>query len=212
MNFDCVKETGVVSIIRGIEKEELLPYVSALQEGGIKAVEVTCNTPGAIDMISQLRAYFGEEMFVGAGTVLDKETASLVISAGAQFILSPHLSQEVIEVGNLYGRPVVPGAMTPTEVIQAIRWGAQMVKIFPAGVLGTQYFKNILGPYPQAQMMAVGGVNISNAADFLRAGAVSLGTSDLFKAMRTGGSREVIARAKEYLEIVQTVRQEGALY
>ena len=210
MNFDCVKETGVVSIVRGVKKEELIPLVSALQEGGIKAVEVTCNTPGAIDMISQLRAYFGKEMFVGAGTVLDKETASLVIAAGAQFILSPHLSQEVIEVGNLYGRPVVPGAMTPTEVIQAIRWGAKMVKIFPAGVLGTQYFKNILGPYPQTQMMAVGGVNINNAADFLRAGVTSLGTTDLFKAMAEGGTKKVVARAKEYIQIVQTVRQERA--
>ncbi|MEG6520735.1 bifunctional 4-hydroxy-2-oxoglutarate aldolase/2-dehydro-3-deoxy-phosphogluconate aldolase [Desulfotomaculum sp. 1211_IL3151] len=210
MNFECVKETGVVSIVRGVKKEELIPLVSALQEGGIKAVEVTCNTPGAIDMINQLRTHFDKEMFVGAGTVLDKETASLVIAAGAQFILSPHLSQEVIEVGNLYGKPVVPGAMTPTEVIQAIRWGAKMVKIFPAGVLGTQYFKNILGPYPHAQMMVVGGVNINNAADFLRAGATSLGTTDLFKAMAEGGTKEVIARSKAYLEIVQRVRQESA--
>lgn len=209
MNLDVIMSTGLVAIIRGTKKQELLPLVDALREGGVQAVEVTCNTPGALEMTGELRVRFGKELLVGAGTVLDQETARLAILAGAQFLISPHLSKEVVEAGNLYGTPVIPGVMTPTEIARALKWGAPVVKVFPAAALGTGYFAGISGSLPQARLMAVGGVSLANAGDFLRAGAIALGVGgDLVRAAREGGYRDVTAKAREYLRIIQELRQQ----
>ncbi|RKO67026.1 bifunctional 4-hydroxy-2-oxoglutarate aldolase/2-dehydro-3-deoxy-phosphogluconate aldolase [Desulfofundulus salinus] len=212
MSLDLITDTGLVVIIRGTKKEELLPVVDALREGGVKVIEVTCNTPGALEMIGELRNKFGNELSVGAGTVLDRETARLAILAGAQFLISPHLSREVVELGNLYGKAVIPGIMTPTEIAQALQWGVKMVKVFPAAALGAKYFTDVLGPLAQTQLMAVGGVNIANAGDFLQAGATALGIgSDLVnrEVARRGSYREITAKARQYLKIITEVRQKN---
>lgn len=207
MSLETILATGLVAIIRGTKKQELLSLAGALREGGVQAVEITCNTPGAVDMIDELRVHFGKELLVGAGTVLDRETARLAILAGAQFILSPHLSREVVEVGNLYGKPVIPGVMTLTEITLALRWGASMVKVFPAASLGTRYFTGILGPLPQARLMAVGGISLDNAGDFLRAGAVALGVGgNLVQAARESEYRDVTAKARKYLKVIKEER------
>lgn len=207
MNMDLIVETGLVAIIRGTKKEKLFSLVDALQEGGVRVVEVTCNTPGAVEMIGELVTSYGKDLLIGAGTVLDGATARMAILAGAEFILSPHLSREVLETANLYGKPAIPGVMTPTEVTLALKWGARMVKVFPAAVLGTRYFKDLHGPLPQAELMAVGGVNLDNAADFIRAGAVALGIGGNLTKVGLGESyREVTAKAREYLRIIKEAR------
>ena len=212
MSLSLIAETGLVAITRGTEEEYLIPVVEALAEGGCKAVEVTCNTPGAIEMISKLRDSFGKELLIGAGTVLDRETARLAILAGAQYILMPHFSKEVVEIGNLYGKDVIPGVMSPTEITQALQLGVKMVKVFPASTLGAEYFSNILGPYSNLQMMAVGGINLKNAADFLRAGAIALGIgSDLVnnKIVQDGRYNEIKRKTEQYLKIIREVRKGG---
>lgn len=208
MTLDLIANTGLVAIIRGTKKQELFPLIDALREGGVKAVEITCNTPGAIDMIGEVNSYFGKELLVGAGTVLDKETARLALLAGAQFLLAPHLAREVIEVGNLYGKPVIPGVMTPSEITRALQWGVQMVKVFPAAVLGAKYLKDVLGPLPQTKFMAVGGVSLANAGEFLRAGASALGIGGNLVKVNRGGYQEVTAKAKEYLKIIREARED----
>lgn len=204
-----IAESGLVAIIRGIDKNYLLSAVDALMEGGCNTVEITCDTPSAIEMINTLKENFKNELIIGAGTVLDRQTARLAILAGAQFVLMPHLSVDVIEICNLYGKDVVPGVMTPTEITQALQLGCKMVKIFPASILGARYFTNILKPIAQIQMMAVGGINISNAADYLRAGAVALGVGKSLinkEILERGEYSEIIAKTREYLRIICEVK------
>lgn len=212
MSLSLIADTGLVAIIRGTEEKYLITVVEALAEGGCKAVEVTCNTPGAFEMISKLRDSFGRELLIGAGTVLDRETARLAILAGAQYILMPHFSKEVVEIGNIYGIDVIPGVITPTEITQALQLGVKMVKVFPAGSLGAKYFSNILGAYPNLQMMAVGGINLNNAADFLRAGSIALGIgSDLVNnnLIQKGGYHEIKNKTKQYFKLIREVRKGG---
>lgn len=212
MSLQRICDTGLVAIIRGCKTKDVLPLVEALREGGVKAVEVACNTPGALEMIEQIRCYFGEKILVGAGTVLERTTARLAILAGAEFLLSPNLSRDVIEVGNRYGKSVIPGVMTPTEIVKALQWGVKMVKVFPAATLGTGYIKDILGPISQAQLMAVGGISSSNAAGFLKAGVSVLGIgSELvdLKLIQMGKYEEITAKAKKVIRIIAEARQGG---
>lgn len=212
MSLSKIAESGLVAIIRGIEKKYLLPAVSALMEGGCNIVEVTCDTPDAMEMIDTLNKHFGNDLLIGAGTVLDRETARIAILSGAQFILMPHLSEDVIEICNLYGKDVIPGVMTPTEITQALRLGCKMVKVFPASALGPKYFKDILGPIAQVQMMAVGGINIANAADYLKAGAVALGIGKNLvnrELTERGNYSEITAKTKEYLKIIHESKERG---
>ncbi|WP_313560007.1 bifunctional 4-hydroxy-2-oxoglutarate aldolase/2-dehydro-3-deoxy-phosphogluconate aldolase [Ruminiclostridium cellobioparum] len=173
--LNCIAQTGIVSIIRGIDEAYIDNTVKALYNGGIRNVEITFDTPGAVRMIENVKNLFGEKMLVGAGTVLDAETARTAILSGADFILSPSLSAGVIEMCSRYGKLAVPGVLTPTEIITAWELGAQLVKIFPAGALGPTYIKDIKAPLKQIEIMAVGGINISNAAEFIRSGAMSVG-------------------------------------
>ena len=173
--LNCIAQTGIVSIIRGIDEAYIDNTVKALYNGGIRNVEITFDTPGAVRMIENVKNLFGEKMLVGAGTVLDAETARTAILSGADFILSPSLSAGVIEMCSRYGKLAVPGVLTPTEIITAWELGAQLVKIFPAGAFGPTYIKDIKAPLKQIEIMAVGGINISNAAEFIRSGAMSVG-------------------------------------
>lgn len=192
-----MQETGIVSIVRGIEGEKLEQTAKALYDGGIRCIEITFDTPGAAKMIEALKRAYGEDMLFGAGTVLDSKTARTAILAGADFILSPALCIQVVEMCNRYSKLAVPGVFTPTEILTAWQAGAQLVKVFPAWALGPRYIKDIKSPLGQVEIMAVGGITVDNAADFIKSGAISLGIgSELVnKKWVADGSFDLITQA-----------------
>ncbi len=174
--LETVEESGLIAVIRGMEPALMSRIARALVAGGVRALEITMNSPQPLRMISEVRSLLeGTEVTIGAGTVLDSESARSAILAGAEFIVAPNLNREVIETCRRYSCPVVPGAMTPTEMLQAQEAGADMVKIFPAGVLGARYIEDMKGPLPQIKLVPTGGINLENAAAFIRAGASALG-------------------------------------
>lgn len=173
--LESICARGVVAVLRGVEPARLLPLTQTLLEAGVGAVEVTLNSPGALQGIAALSEAFGDRIPVGAGTVLTGEAAEAAIRAGAQFVLTPHLAEETLAVCQRHQVPVVMGAMTPTEIYRAYSLGAAMVKVFPASTLGPSFFRELRGPFPEIPLMAVGGVNAANAADFIRAGAAAVG-------------------------------------
>jgi len=170
-----IRASGVIAILRAKSSTQLLAAAEAIRDGGVRAIEVTLTTPGALATIEQAAGRLGGEIAFGAGTVLDAETARTAILSGAQFIVAPTLKAEVIEICRRYSTPVLPGAYTPTEILTAWELGADMVKVFPASAGGPGYLKAIRAPLPQVEMVAVGGVTLHNTADFLRAGAVAVG-------------------------------------
>lgn len=170
-----IKEDGICAIIRGQTLDSLHYIVDALISGGIHIIEVTFDTNNAAGMITELTRYYKDDVLIGAGTVLDPETARTAILSGAKFILSPTLNINVIKMCNRYGILAVPGVMTATEALTAWENGAQLVKIFPAGVLGPDYLKQLKSPLSQIQMMAVGSINLENFKQFIKAGACAAG-------------------------------------
>jgi 2-dehydro-3-deoxyphosphogluconate aldolase / (4S)-4-hydroxy-2-oxoglutarate aldolase len=177
-HFEILKrlmEGKVVAVVRLDSGDQLIKVAEALKAGGISAIEFTVPTPGALDMIKQASAHFGDAVIMGAGTVLDPETARAAILSGAQFIVTPALNLKTIELCHRYGKPVIPGALTPTEILTAWEAGADMVKVFPADSLGPNYLKAVLAPLPQVRLAPTGGISADNAADYLKAGAIALG-------------------------------------
>jgi 2-dehydro-3-deoxyphosphogluconate aldolase/(4S)-4-hydroxy-2-oxoglutarate aldolase len=170
-----IYESGVVAIMRANTSHQLLDAAKAVLAGGVNAIEVTMTTPGAIEVIRQAVESLGDDVTFGAGTVLDAETARVAILAGAQFIVCPTLNLKIIEICHRYSIPVIPGAYTPTEILTAWEAGATWVKVFPASVGGPSYIKAIKAPLPQVKLVAVGGVDLSNTADFIRAGCDFVG-------------------------------------
>jgi len=170
-----IYESGVVAIMRANTSHQLLDAAKAVLAGGVNAIEVTMTTPGAIEVIRQAVESLGDDVTFGAGTVLDAETARVAILAGAQFIVCPTLNLKTIEICHRYSIPVIPGAYTPTEILTAWEAGATWVKVFPASVGGPSYIKAIKAPLPQVKLVAVGGVDLSNTADFIRAGCDFVG-------------------------------------
>jgi 2-dehydro-3-deoxyphosphogluconate aldolase/(4S)-4-hydroxy-2-oxoglutarate aldolase len=202
MNFvDLVKENQVIAIIRGIEKKDIIPVAEALYKGGIKLVEVTMNTDGASEMISMLHEKFDNQLYIGAGTVLDVEEAKEAIAAGATYFVTPNVDAEIIRFALDHNIGILPGVMTPTEVVQAHKAGAKIVKVFPTSVLGTQYVKELQGPLSHIPMVAVGGVRPDNVADFMKAGAVGIGVggSLIDKTAIESGNFEIITKKAELL-------------
>ena len=165
----------IIAIVRLDSGDDLIQVAEALKAGGIEAIEFTVPTPNSLEMIKQASAHFGEEVIMGAGTVLDPETARAAILSGAQFIVTPTLNLETIELCRRYGKPVVPGGLTPTEILTAWQAGADMVKVFPASVGGPAYIKSVLAPLPQVRLAPTGGVSAENAAAYMQAGAAGLG-------------------------------------
>jgi 2-dehydro-3-deoxyphosphogluconate aldolase/(4S)-4-hydroxy-2-oxoglutarate aldolase len=203
-----IKASGVCAIVRGTSPESLCKIAEALIAGGVKAIEVTFNTPGADEMIKELVKKYGNELMVGAGTVLDPETAKVAIAAGAQFILSPSLNLEVMRICQRYSVLPVPGVCTPTEILTAWENGAQVVKIFPAGALGASYIKQVKGPFNHIDMMVVGGINVNNIGEYVKAGACSAGIgSELVdkKLVAEGKFDEITARAKAFIDAFKAV-------
>ena len=165
--------TKIVAIIRLDHSEPVYPLATALLEGGVKAIEITVGTPNALAEIKKLANHKG--ILPGVGSVVDAKTAKAAILAGAEFIVTPITKLEVIEIAHQYGKPVLSGALTPTEILQAYEWGADIIKLFPAATFGLPYFKAVKAPMPYIPIMPTGGVTVANAAEWLKNGAVCLG-------------------------------------
>ena len=208
--LQTIRDIGIIPVVRAQSADEAMKAIDAIREGGISILEITMTVPGAVGVIEQVSARYGSEAVVGAGTVLDGETARTCILAGAQFVVSPSLDLETIEMCRRYGVAVMPGALTPTEVVQAWSAGADFVKVFPAGAVGgASYIKSLKAPLPQIELVPTGGVSLKTAADFIKAGASALGVgADLVdvKAIREGQQSVIIERAREFVRIVQEAR------
>jgi 2-dehydro-3-deoxyphosphogluconate aldolase / (4S)-4-hydroxy-2-oxoglutarate aldolase len=203
------REIGVLPVLRAESEDQALALASAVAEGGVTVIEVTMTVPGAIRVMRRL-AEQRPNILIGAGTVLDPETARACILEGAQFIVSPALNVKTIEMCHRYGIAVVPGALTPTEIVTAWQAGADVVKVFPATALGgAKYLKSVKAPLPQVELIPTGGVSHATAQEFLEAGAFALGVgADLVdpKAIATGNPQRITESAKKYLEIVRNFR------
>jgi 2-dehydro-3-deoxyphosphogluconate aldolase/(4S)-4-hydroxy-2-oxoglutarate aldolase len=201
MSLDRLKSERVVAVVRAPSADVLLPLSEALVEGGIRALEVTMSTPDAIEGIRRLSFHWGEEAWIGVGTVLDVETAKAAAEAGAAYCVSPVLIPEVIEAAKSSGMLAMPGAMTPTEAFQAYQLGADVVKIFPATSFGPGYFRDLLAPMPFLRLMPTGGVEAENVGDWLKAGAVAVGAGSSLvpkQALADGDWMEITARARRF--------------
>ena len=204
-----IMDTGVIAIIRVATAQEAIDVCGAVARGGVKAIEVTMTVPGAIDAIREFKKIATEDILLGAGTVLDPETARTVILAGADFIVSPNLNVDVIKMSHRYGKVVIPGTFTATEILAAWDAGADIVKVFPAGVVGPQYLKDIKGPFPQIRLTPTGGVTLDNTPEFIRAGAacVSAATALVDKKALAEKKFDVISeKARQFIEAVKVGR------
>ncbi len=205
----CIYSTGVVAILRASSSTTLIQAAQALQAGGVCAIEVTLTTPGALQVIELARQNISDGTLFGAGSVLDAESARAAILAGAQFIVSPSLSVKVIELCRRYSVPVIPGAYTPTEIVNAWEAGADMVKIFPASVGGPEMIKALKAPLPQIDMLPVGGVELENTASFIRAGASAVGVGSSLvneRLLNQGAFEKITAQAQKFLQEVRKGR------
>jgi 2-dehydro-3-deoxyphosphogluconate aldolase/(4S)-4-hydroxy-2-oxoglutarate aldolase len=206
--LDC----GVVAVVRAESGALLARVVQALAEGGVTAAEITFTVPDAVEVIREVRRAVGDSVTLGAGTVLDPETARAALLAGAEYIVAPTVNVEVIKLCRRYDRPVMPGAFTPTEVVAAWEAGADVVKIFPADVGGPSYLKALRGPLPQVRMMPTGGVDLNTAEAFLKAGACCLGVGGSLvepKAVAAGDFDRLRTLASQYVAIVRRFRGQG---
>ena len=200
----------MIPVVRATTADEARRAIDAIREGGISVLEITMTVPGAVKVIEEVAKRYGKDALVGAGTVLDPETATACIESGAKFVVSPALNLETIACCRRLEVAVMPGALTPTEVVQAWNAGADFVKVFPAGAVGgPSYLKSLKAPLPQIELVPTGGVSLKTAADFIRAGAAALGVgADLvdIKAIREGQSSLITERAKQFIEIVREAR------
>jgi 2-dehydro-3-deoxyphosphogluconate aldolase / (4S)-4-hydroxy-2-oxoglutarate aldolase len=207
--LNLIRETGVIAIMRAQRPGQLTEAADAIQKGGVRVIEVTMTTPGALNVIAEAAMRYGQEVLFGAGTVLDSETARSAIMAGADFIVAPTLNLEMIALCNRYSIPVMPGCFTPTEMLAAWEAGADMIKLFPAEVGGPGWIKAVLAPLPQLQIVPVGGVDLNTAAAFIRNGAVALGVGSSLinqKLLDAGDMDELTRRAAAFIEEVKKGR------
>ena len=173
--YDVIQEEKLVAIVRGVDSDVVVKIAEALHAGGVNLMEITCNTPGVVDMIRAVKEPMAGRMHIGAGTVVTRELAEQVLAAGAEYVIAPDVNPEVVTFCVERDVAVIPGAATATEVLTAKRLGARMVKIFPAGALGFDYIKQLRGPINDVPFVAVGGVTIDNVAAFLEAGCAGAG-------------------------------------
>ena len=208
-----IRDIGVIPVVRASSPEEAIQVVKAIKAGGLPVLEITMTVPGALEVIEELVKRF-DDAIVGAGTVLDAETARACIDAGAQFIVSPALNLETIVCCRELDVAVMPGALTPTEIVSAWQAGADFVKVFPAGAMGgASYIKSLKAPLPQIELVPTGGVTLANAASFIEAGAAAVGVgADLVntKAIRAGQPEKVTEAARAFIEAVRNARMKSA--
>jgi 2-dehydro-3-deoxyphosphogluconate aldolase/(4S)-4-hydroxy-2-oxoglutarate aldolase len=205
-----IKLGGLIPVLRTATAEDCLALSDVLQRAGLTALEIPLTVPGAVEIIAELVRRYQGKVLIGAGTVLDTPSANACLAAGAQFIISPSLEVEVIDCCNEAEVAVFPGALTPTEIVAAVRAGADMVKIFPCSAMGgAPYLKAIKAPLPDVQLVPTGGVSLETAASFIKAGAAALGVGgDLVdvEALRSGRTDSIADKARRYLEIVKQAR------
>ncbi|MFI3546632.1 MULTISPECIES: bifunctional 4-hydroxy-2-oxoglutarate aldolase/2-dehydro-3-deoxy-phosphogluconate aldolase [Mammaliicoccus] len=170
-----MKETKLIAILRNAKPNDILPIVETLYKAGIRAIEVTMNSPKALESIELISNEMKDKVVVGAGTVLDAESARLAILSGATFILSPTVDKDTIRMSKKYGAVSIPGALSPTEILEAYEYGGDIIKVFPTTSLGPEYIKDLQGPLPHIPLLPTGGVSIDNVTDFIEAGAVGVG-------------------------------------
>jgi 2-dehydro-3-deoxyphosphogluconate aldolase/(4S)-4-hydroxy-2-oxoglutarate aldolase len=208
--IERIREIGIIPVVRAASAADANHAVEAVHAGGIPIVEITMTVPDAPSLIRQLAKSHGHRVLIGAGTVLDAEQANACLDAGAQFLVSPGLSIAVLETAKRRATLAIPGALTPTEIMSASAHGSKLIKIFPCGSLGGhKYLKSLRGPFPDLSFIPTGGVNASNAAEFLAAGAFALGVgSELVDsvALREGKFEKIVNAAKELVAAVQSTR------
>ena len=205
----AVIDGGAVAVIRLSESRKLIKVAEAIYKGGVTGIEITMTVPNAIQVIENASKEIGSYMNVGVGTVLDPETAQKAIDAGARYVVSPIFKREIIETAHKNGIPAMPGAFTPTEIQTAYECGADIVKVFPADVVGMAFFKGILAPMPHLKLMPTGGVTLTNAGDWLKAGAcaVGVGTSLLDKNAIASENYQILTEnAKVLMESIAKAR------
>jgi 2-dehydro-3-deoxyphosphogluconate aldolase/(4S)-4-hydroxy-2-oxoglutarate aldolase len=200
--LNSIIESGVVAVIRAESKDQGKKIIEAVKEGGIKALEITMTVPGAVDIIKELvEDYKDQDVYIGAGTVLDTETARACILAGAKYIVSPCFNKDVAMLCNRYRIPYMPGVMTPAQVVEALEYGVEILKVFPGNAFGPSIIGAFRGPIPQGNYMPTGGVSLDNVKDWVAAGAVAVGTgSVLTKGANTGDYALVTKTAKAFVD------------
>jgi 2-dehydro-3-deoxyphosphogluconate aldolase / (4S)-4-hydroxy-2-oxoglutarate aldolase len=204
-----IVDSGLVAVVRAERSEQAAHIADACAKGGVGAIEITFTVPGALGVIAELaRRDAAEDILIGAGTVLDPETARAAILAGAQFIVGPSVSPETARLCNRYQVPYMPGAGTISEIVQAMECGAEIVKIFPGEILGPTFVKAVMGPLPQARLMPTGGVSVDNAADWIRAGCVAVGAgSNLTAGAKRGDYPSITDLAGRFIAKIREARQ-----
>ena len=207
-----IRGVGIVPVVRTTSAESAVLAIEAIYSGGIRAAEITMTVPGAVKALEKVADKFGDKIVLGAGTVLDPETARICMLAGAEFFVTPSLKLATIEMAKRYSKVICPGALTPTEVLTAWEAGADVVKIFPAGnVGGPKYIKALKGPFPQIEMIPTGGVNLETAGEFLRAGACAVAVGGELvdaKLIKEGRFDLIEERARQYLAVIAKAREE----
>lgn len=205
-----VLDRKIIAVVRLPSGEQLIDVAEALLAGGVDVLEITFTVPKATAVLETVANRMGDRVLLGAGTVLDTETARAALLAGAEYLVSPTLNLDVIEMARRYGKLVMPGAFTPTEILTAWEAGADIVKVFPSDVTGPKYLKAVRGPLPQVRLMPTGGVNLNTAADFLKAGACSLGIGGSLvepQAVADGDFDRITSLASQYVKIVESSQQ-----
>ncbi|CAG7914748.1 KHG/KDPG aldolase [Mammaliicoccus sciuri] len=197
-------ENYLVAVVRGNDEDETKKIVDEIIKGGFKNIEITFTVPNAEEVINQVHKQYGDDIVIGAGTVLDAATAQIAINKGAQYIVSPHLDTNISKLCNIYSIPYLPGCSSATEIIEALRYGSDLIKLFPGGQLGAGFIKDIKGPVPNVELMPSGGVNLDNVSDWIEKGSFAVGIGgDLTKEF-TGNNFEVISeKAQKYVEAVR---------
>ena len=202
-------DDGAVAVIRMSDSQKLLRVAEALLEGGISALEITMTTPNALKVIDEASRELPGEVLIGVGSVLDSETARLAINAGAKYVVSPIFKTEIVQTAHRYNLPVMPGCFTPTEILTAHEAGADIVKVFPADVVGMPFFKAIKAPMPHLNLMPTGGVSLTNAGDWLKAGACAVGVGGALldkQAIADGNFAKITENARILRQSIQSVR------
>lgn len=197
-----IYDNKLVAVIRGASPSNIVDVASALRGGGINILEITAETPGFLSMIEQVAGAF-DDILVGAGTVLDPETARVAILSGAKFIISPIVNPETIKLTKRYNVVSISGAMTPTEILTAYESGADIIKVFPANILGPSYLKDVHGPLPHIPLMPTGGVNLANVREYFKNGAVAVGLGSSLVNLKQGVTQ---SRLKEMRELAAKFR------
>lgn len=204
-----MKKDCLVAVVRAENKEQGEKIIDAIIAGGINFIEITMTVPGAVDIIKAMCEKYAsnKDVVIGAGTVLDPETARAVILAGAQYVVSPGLNPATVTLCNRYRVPMLPGVLTPTEAIQALELGCDVIKVFPGNLVGPSAISSLKGPLPQGEFMPSGGVDVPNVADWIKAGACAVGTgSSLTKGAKTGDYAAITAKAQEFVAAVAAAR------